>query len=244
MYLRGDSNYSCYMTVINHNCSNHYGSIGNWSKTTQAVPYRVGGLLSGKRVVNAAVGLHSMVLTDKGEVFCWGYARFGQIGNRSATNQLIPLKVESLTGKKIIKVAAGKHHSMALEANGTVWVWGANECNQLGIATTIEKFAPIPVKAGIGGKKIIDIAANENMSAARTEDRVYVWGRLDSKTQFPIPTEVKYRDFDELFLKHLNKTIRPHFPKRTDLLTKSFMKCFSDGFDDPETSDLQVINHL
>jgi alpha-tubulin suppressor-like RCC1 family protein len=202
----------------------------------------VGGPLSGKRIVNAAVGVHSMVVTDTGELFCWGYARFGQIGNRSATNQLVPVKVEGLTGKKIIKVAAGRNHSLALEANGSVWAWGANESQQLGNGSTAEKYAPIPVKAVIGGKKIIDIAADENMSAARTEDKVYVWGRLDSKTQFSIPTEVKYRDFDELFLMHLNKTIRPYFPKRTDFIKESFMKCFSDGFDDKETSDLQVID--
>ncbi len=71
-------------------------------------------------------------------------------------------------------VAAGADHSLALEADGTVWAWGKNTNGQLGDGTTTNHTVPAPV-TGLSGMKAI--AARGNFSLALKEDgTVWAWG--------------------------------------------------------------------
>jgi hypothetical protein len=82
----------------------------------------------------AAGSYHSLALTDDGKVWAWGNNTFGQIGDGlDTTIRLSPTRVlvaaggEQLSG--VIAIAAGYRHSVALKADGTVWVWGKISVN-------------------------------------------------------------------------------------------------------------------
>ncbi|KAL0300268.1 UNVERIFIED_CONTAM: Ultraviolet-B receptor UVR8, partial [Sesamum angustifolium] len=48
--------------------------------------------------------------------------------------------------KKIIKIAAGYHHSAAITVDGELYVWGKNANGQLGLGKKAEKIIPLPRK--------------------------------------------------------------------------------------------------
>ncbi|KPA17142.1 chromosome condensation regulator RCC1, partial [Candidatus Magnetomorum sp. HK-1] len=80
----------------------------------------------------------------------------------------------------IIAIAAGGEHSMALQDDGTVWIWGLNEQGQLGDNTLENKTVPIKLQSV---ETFIAIAAGERHSMALTTDgTVWTWG-LNSKGQ-------------------------------------------------------------
>ena len=78
-----------------------------------------------------------MALDKNGNVWAWGNNRYGQLGNGvfSASSN-VPVQVMKpgdvpLTG--IISIDAGFFHSLAVDEEGNVWVWGANDFGQLGL---------------------------------------------------------------------------------------------------------------
>ncbi len=73
-----------------------------------------------------------------GNVFCWGNNDHGQLG--SPPNQVPrsnkPLKIPNFgagvgSGKAMVKVYAGGAHSCAIDIDGSLFCWGANDSGQL-----------------------------------------------------------------------------------------------------------------
>ena len=68
-------------------------------------------------------GEHFVALSRNGEVFTWGNNFVGQLGHGDEKDRNKPTKVESLAGEKIVKVACGGCHTVALSATGKVFIW-------------------------------------------------------------------------------------------------------------------------
>ncbi|KAK5625722.1 hypothetical protein RRF57_001438 [Xylaria bambusicola] len=99
----------------------------------------------GERVTNIAGGLeHVLLLTSKGRVFSaasstTSFPSKGQLGipglnwhTRPQGPFDQPHEILTLKGFKITQVAAGDYHSLALEKDGRVFVFGDNSSGQLG----------------------------------------------------------------------------------------------------------------
>ncbi len=71
-------------------------------------------------------------------------------------------------------IDAGDRHSIALNADGTVWTWGNNNHGQLGDGTIITRSTPVKVK---NLSDVIDVSAGESFSVALKNDgSVWAWG--------------------------------------------------------------------
>lgn len=88
------------------------------------------------RVADAAAGeAHTLALSASGEVWAAGCNSDGQLGlgdaagARSADFRL----VRALAGRRVVQVAAGQEHSLALGAGGEVYAWGHGNYGQLGL---------------------------------------------------------------------------------------------------------------
>ena len=76
-----------------------------------------------KRVVDFACGqVHTLALTEQGEVYSWGYNIYGQLGNGSQTSQTNPVKISGSNGfdNKIVSVACSMFSSFAVDNEGNV----------------------------------------------------------------------------------------------------------------------------
>ncbi len=76
--------------------SNSNGQLGNGTTTNSSVPVAVdtSGALSGKSLKSIMVSNNSACATDTdNQYYCWGYGGWGQLGNGSTTNSLVPVKV-------------------------------------------------------------------------------------------------------------------------------------------------------
>jgi alpha-tubulin suppressor-like RCC1 family protein len=104
----------------------------------------------------------------------WGGNSNGQVGSAPSPYILhnVPVAVGGLT--HVVAVAGGQAHSVALEADGTVWGWGADKSGQLGNGSTTD--TPNPVQA-TGLSKVSAIAAGGNFTLAlRSDGTVWGWG--------------------------------------------------------------------
>lgn len=77
-------------------------------------------------------GSHTITLKVDGTVWCYGIGSSGELGTGKKENSDEPVKAIFPEGTKIIQVAAGEKHCLALDEEGNVWAWGSNEYYQLG----------------------------------------------------------------------------------------------------------------
>ena len=77
-------------------------------------------------------GSHTITLKVDGTVWCYGIGTSGELGTGKKENSDEPVKAIFPEGTKIIQVAAGEKHCLALDEEGNVWAWGSNEYYQLG----------------------------------------------------------------------------------------------------------------
>ncbi|XP_052732822.1 ultraviolet-B receptor UVR8 isoform X2 [Vigna angularis] len=92
-----------------------------------------------RKVVDLAAGeAHNLVLTGDGSVYSWGRGMFGRIGSGSETDELFPVQLKFGNANpngtqdtvKVVGIAAGAYHSLALAEDGAVWSWEKSHDNE------------------------------------------------------------------------------------------------------------------
>ena len=122
---------------------NNYGNLGDGTTTARTTPVDVIGLASGVSAISAGDSF-TCVLTSVGGVECWGWNKYGQLGNSTNTDSARPINVSGLTGG-VIAISAGANHTCALTSTGKVKCWGWNKYSQLGDGTTTNRTTPVDV---------------------------------------------------------------------------------------------------
>uniref|UniRef100_A0A3B4EDF7 VPS9 domain-containing protein n=1 Tax=Pygocentrus nattereri TaxID=42514 RepID=A0A3B4EDF7_PYGNA len=94
------------------------------------------------------------------EVWSWGRGQEGQLGHGDLLPRLQPLCIKGLSGKEVIRLAAGALHSLVLTAQSQVYSWGSNSFGQLG---HMESPSTIPRLAKLSeGIRVWDVGAGQN----------------------------------------------------------------------------------
>lgn len=171
-------------------------------------PVAVGtsGALNGKFVTAIAAGSeHVLALTSEGKVYAWGSNGYGQLGtNMFGTNRSLPNPVYhggAYGQKTVVDIACGWDHSIALTADGRVYVWGENDHGQVGNNSKSNRNDPGIVSAAgvLNGKTVAAVTGGDSHTTAlTTEGRVYDWGFNDygqlgndtEGTDTPLPVAV------------------------------------------------------
>jgi alpha-tubulin suppressor-like RCC1 family protein len=125
---------------------NSHGQLGNNSTVGSPVPVPVMGLSSGVTAVSVG-DFFVCAIVAGGGVVCWGDNSFGQLGNDSTDNSLVPVPVKGLSaGCKAVSTGGGNlGHACGVTAGGAVVCWGDNRWGQLGNNSTTASHVPVPV---------------------------------------------------------------------------------------------------
>ena len=119
---------------------------------------------------------HSCALLDNGSVTCWGLNNFGQLGDNTTTNRLIPVYAHLPTGSQAVSVSVGPHSSCAILENSSVYCWGHNNYGRLGIGVTGGIYQlPMFVE---GATDVVDLSLDYDHTCALSENgSISCWGR-------------------------------------------------------------------
>jgi len=123
--------------------------------------------------VSAVSAGHSHVLAIRGDnsLWAWGDNRFGQLGN-GVSLCLVEAFIEGFSEPfkvmdEVVSISAGAFHSLALRADGSLWVWGSG----LGVGNE-NQYSPIKIMSGVSA-----ISAGRSHSLAIKEDgSLWAWG--------------------------------------------------------------------
>jgi hypothetical protein len=107
-----------------------------------------------------------------GTAWAWGFNGYGQLGNATMTDSLVPVQVTGLTNA--VAAAAGQFHSVAVLADGSAVAWGANDMGQLGNGGDVASSIPVQVQGLVGGRSV---GAGDNHSIVLcTDGKAWAWG--------------------------------------------------------------------
>lgn len=193
--------------------SNDFGQLGDSNTTSTTTPHKVlkgaynGTTYLGDNPANpivavAGAGRFTLVLAADGIVYTFGRNNYGQLGDNTTTNRLLPVK--ALKGNysgttylgdnpanPIIYITAGLYNGMALAANGQVFGFGDNSIGQLGDGSNSQRNTAVSVVKGqeydgtlnLGdntSNPIISITSGDYHSMALAADgSVYSFGSND-----------------------------------------------------------------
>jgi len=78
-----------------------------------------------ERVVGVSLGFeHSGCVTESGHVYTWGNNYYGRLGLGDENNRYSPTLVEALAGEFCVQISCGGYHTMAINREGQLYVWG------------------------------------------------------------------------------------------------------------------------
>jgi alpha-tubulin suppressor-like RCC1 family protein len=117
---------------------------------------------------------HSCGATNDNRVFCWGYNKYGQVGDGSGGwLKLKPVRVAGT--QQYRQVDAGQYHTCAVTTGNRAFCWGLNTFGALGNGT--EHTSRRSPQAVSGGFSFDRVSAGDDLTCAETTgNRVYCWG--------------------------------------------------------------------
>ena len=125
---------------------NNLGQLGIGTATDTNIPMQVLNLTN--MIFAGATGdRNNCAIRADHTVWTWGRNYNGQLGIGTADQDqhAVPVQVPSFGHGDVVLVQTPDWHSLALESDGTLWSWGANDHGQLGNGTTNDAWSPTPV---------------------------------------------------------------------------------------------------
>lgn len=143
---------------------------------------------------------HSLAVCHKGRVFAWGAGSEGQLGTGDfKETTFIPSKIKALTDIKIIQVACGHYHSLALSADSQVFSWGKNSQGQLGLGEQFPSQASPQRVRSLQGIPVAQVAAGGAHSFALSlSGTSFGWGNNSAGQLALSGDNVPGKDLDSL----------------------------------------------
>ena len=89
----------------------------------------------------------------------------------------IPQLLPALRKHRIMQIATGAKHCLAVSKSGSLFSWGTGRNGRLGHGTTVDSMLPVYV-AAFKGKKVIQVACGWSHSMCIASDGyAYAWGK-------------------------------------------------------------------
>jgi alpha-tubulin suppressor-like RCC1 family protein len=153
--------------------SNTCGGLGDGTTIGKCSPVREISLSADWCQVSA-MDTHSIAVKTSGEIWVWGQAYGGRLGDGTTVNKCSPVR-ELCSATNWKQVSAGGGHNITLKTSGEIWSWGRNFCGRLGDGTTENRCSPVrEISSSTDWCQVC--AGYGHNSAMKTSGEIWSWG--------------------------------------------------------------------
>lgn len=154
--------------------NNQYGQLGDNSVVFKSSPIQT---VSGGQdwCSFSSGGDHAAATKTDGTLWLWGRNDSGQLGDSSLVHKSSPVQVFG-GGTDWYQISCGHNFTLATKTDHTIWSWGANNLNQLGITNNTDQSEPqqISISATSAFAKIS--AGFDHGAAVDGDGFLWTWG--------------------------------------------------------------------
>ncbi|KAJ6674253.1 REGULATOR OF CHROMOSOME CONDENSATION [Salix viminalis] len=152
---------------------NQNGQLGLGTTEDSLVPQKIQAFQGVSIKLVAAAAEHTAAVTEDGELYGWGWGRYGNLGLGDRNDRLVPEKVSLVNGDKMIMVACGWRHTISVSSSGGLYTYG---WSKYGHGDFEDHLTPHKVEA-LRGSSISLISGGWRHTMALTSDgNLYGWG--------------------------------------------------------------------
>ena len=152
---------------------NNAGQIGDGTSASRNSPAKI--TWRGNKWLSLAGGRdHTAGIKSDGTLWAWGRNNYGQIGDRSQVNKVLPVKIGD---NRWLALEAGSNHTVGIKSDGTLWAWGYNYYGQLGNGehgSGYYETEPVLIAQG-ATCKAIDAGINHTVGI-KSDGTLWAWG--------------------------------------------------------------------
>ena len=152
--------------------SNRYGGLGDGTTADRSLPTRAGG--DSDWVYASAGYSHTVAIKADGSLWAWGLNEWSQLGDGTTCASSVPVRVSGGPAHGWTSVSAGREHTMAVGADGSLWAWGRNLAGHLGDGTTSNRDVPTRIGADYDWDSVS--AGRAHTVAIKTDGSLWAWG--------------------------------------------------------------------
>lgn len=204
----------------------------NVSSNTPVKVVRETGVMAGKTVTDIfAAAYHNCALTSEGKVYCWGYNKYGQLGDGTTTNRDKPVEVKGALSGKVVTSIGGTYYTSCAIAESKIYCWGNSTYGTAGTGSATGTITtPTLVKTGVTGglsssynaSKLSTSGSMSYTMCAIVDGKAFCWGR---------------NRFGEVGDNSITTRYEPRAVTATGVLSgKTITDITSDGYDDDSTA--------
>jgi alpha-tubulin suppressor-like RCC1 family protein len=152
------------------------GHLGNGTTRGSSVPVAVKMPAGVTFAAVSAAGMHTVALTTTGTAYAWGGNPYGQLGDGTREDKLVPTPVALPAGVQFASIVAGMVHTVALTTDGQAYGWGVNYDGRIGDGTDILRTEPAAVAMPTGVSFVSISPGWYHTVALATTGAAYAWG--------------------------------------------------------------------
>ena len=146
---------------------NDYGQLGRDNLTNSSSFVTIGSDTNWKQV--SCNGNHTIAIKTNGTMWAWGSNYEGQLGvGVGIASTAKPMQVGTDINWK--QVSCGKSCTVAVKTDGSIWSWGLNDINQLGLGSGLDSIIYTPTQIGSNYNWKTSSAGDSNFHAIRYQD--------------------------------------------------------------------------
>ncbi|KAH9717232.1 Ultraviolet-B receptor UVR8 [Citrus sinensis] len=126
---------------------NQNGQLGLGTTEDSLVPQKLQAFEGVSIKMVAAGAEHSVAVAEDGELYGWGWGRYGNLGLGDRNDRLIPEKVATVDREKMVMVACGWRHTISVSSSGRLYSYGWSKYGQLGHGDFKDHLVPCQLEA-------------------------------------------------------------------------------------------------
>ncbi|KAL9233360.1 hypothetical protein vseg_008375 [Gypsophila vaccaria] len=154
-----------------------YGNLGLGDRKDRLVPEKVSPIAGIKMTLVACGWRHTITVTTSGNIYTYGWSKYGQLGHGDFEDHLTPYKLEALSDTTISQISGGWRHTMAVTSDGKLYGWGWNKFGQVGVGDNVDRCSPVQVLFP-HDQKVVQICCGWRHTLAITDrNNLFSWGR-------------------------------------------------------------------
>ncbi|KAL8096423.1 ultraviolet-B receptor UVR8 isoform X2 [Apium graveolens] len=155
---------------------NQNGQLGLGTMEDSLVPQKVQAFQGIAVKMVAAGAEHTGAITEDGELYGWGWGRYGNLGLGDRNDRLVPEKVATVDDDKMVLIACGWRHTISVSSSGGLYTYGWSKYGQLGHGDFEDHLIPHKLDA-LRTEVISQISGGwRHTMAVTSTGKLYGWG--------------------------------------------------------------------